>query len=287
MTYAHKITTALVLLTCLFNYPSGITAQSTTWEGDVSNDWHEAGNWSEARVPNATDNVLIPALTPNQPELSSSGTCGSLKLEALTTLLVTAGGTLTVGDQGISIDNAGKITNEGIITVTRTNDDEEAFANRDSLINRGTINLTRGSVGFLNEGGSRLFNEVGGVINITDCPRGVELFTAVTNEGTFTVTGGNTGFSARRGFRNNGPGVIEVDGTTGSGFKAQSNNSFLNFGTIALGVNTAIADTAMIVNVRGGSGNYGAGEITIGSGTEGLVVLRANFENRAALNIDN
>ncbi|MEM6772066.1 MAG: hypothetical protein AAF597_15935, partial [Bacteroidota bacterium] len=258
MTYLRKVTFLYFIF--IVSLPAVVGAQSTTWEGDVSNDWHEASNWSEARVPTATDDVFIPAAAARQPELSSSGTCGSLTLEELTTLLVTTGGTLSVGDQGISIENAGKITNEGTITVTRTNDDEEAFVNRDSLINRGTINLTRGSVGFLNEGGSRLFNEVGGVINIADCPRGVELFTAVTNEGTFTVTGGNTGFSARRSFRNNGPGVIQVDGTTGSGFKAQSNNSFLNFGTITLGVNAAIADTAMIVNVRGGSGNYGAGE---------------------------
>ncbi|MEM1215162.1 MAG: hypothetical protein AAGJ82_05735, partial [Bacteroidota bacterium] len=368
MTYAHKITTALVLLTCLFNYLSGITAQSTTWEGDVNDSWFTAGNWTNG-VPDATTEAIIASVAPgNQncvidqlsgtarkvtiqpagqltvqagaPALTITVSDGDQGIDVASTGGLSIGGTINIvasgsnaaeglvnrgtvditgnlnvngmtkegilnltdgtvnldggrisidniGDQGISIDNGGTITNEGTITVTRTNDDEEAFVNRDSLINRGTINLTRGSVGLRSEGGSRLLNEVGGVINTTNCLRGVELFTAVFNDGTFTINGGDIGFSARRGFENNRPGIIQVDGTAGPGFKAQSNNSFLNFGTIALGVNTAIADTAMIVNVRGGSGNYGAGEITIGSGTEGLVVLRANFENRAALNIDN
>ncbi|MEM9261415.1 MAG: hypothetical protein AAGA62_17380, partial [Bacteroidota bacterium] len=56
---------------------------------------------------------------------------------------------------------------------------------------------------------------------------------------------------------------------------------------ITLGVNAAIADTAMIVDARSGSGSFGSGKITIGSGTRGLVILRANFENRAEFNIDN
>jgi len=43
-----------------FLTPAPVIAAGLTWTGAVSTDWNNAGNWSPAQVPTATDNVTIP-----------------------------------------------------------------------------------------------------------------------------------------------------------------------------------------------------------------------------------
>jgi alpha-tubulin suppressor-like RCC1 family protein len=53
-----------------------------TWAGTVSSDWNDAGNWSPARVPGTSDDVVIPAATPNAPQLTSVASARDLTVLA-------------------------------------------------------------------------------------------------------------------------------------------------------------------------------------------------------------
>ena len=50
----------------LFLFSGGlqVLAQSNVWEGDVSGDWFDSGNWSLAAVPGDGAEVAIPAGLP-------------------------------------------------------------------------------------------------------------------------------------------------------------------------------------------------------------------------------
>ncbi len=57
-----------------------------TWTGAVSGDWSVAGNWSSGSVPGATNDVFIPAGTPNAPTLSATVAVDSLVLATSATV---------------------------------------------------------------------------------------------------------------------------------------------------------------------------------------------------------
>jgi trimeric autotransporter adhesin len=46
-----------LLLALIFS--QNLFAATITWNGDVSNDWANAANWSPASVPTAADDVFI------------------------------------------------------------------------------------------------------------------------------------------------------------------------------------------------------------------------------------
>lgn len=52
----------------------------TTWTGSISSDWHTTGNWSTGNLPTSSDNVSIPAGTPNDPVISVFAICQNLYL---------------------------------------------------------------------------------------------------------------------------------------------------------------------------------------------------------------
>src|SRR5215831_6813025 len=62
---------------------STLAAQAqTSWKGTVSVDWNTAGNWTGG-IPNSTRDVIIGDANftgPNQPSLSSKGSCKSLTI---------------------------------------------------------------------------------------------------------------------------------------------------------------------------------------------------------------
>ncbi|MBN2505616.1 MAG: hypothetical protein JXQ71_02870 [Verrucomicrobia bacterium] len=57
------------------------------WEGNLSSNWHAAGNWTDNHVPTSTVDVTIPAGTPHSPAISgANGYCRNLTVESGATL---------------------------------------------------------------------------------------------------------------------------------------------------------------------------------------------------------
>jgi len=72
--------------------------QAGLWEGDVSTDWHTAGNWNDNRVPSATVNVVIPPGTPHSPVIeNATAYCRDMTIER--------GATLTLENQELHIND--------------------------------------------------------------------------------------------------------------------------------------------------------------------------------------
>lgn len=77
---------------------------SAVWEGDVSADWNDAGNWSSNVVPVSGTEVLIPAATPNDPVIMQVpiAECLNLTMESGATLTINPGSSLTVYDEFVN-----------------------------------------------------------------------------------------------------------------------------------------------------------------------------------------
>jgi hypothetical protein len=113
---------------CSTDYTVTINIAPIHWNGSVSTDWNNSGNWSSAAVPTALDNVVIPSAPSNQPHVTlAPGTpavCADLTIESGATLTVDAGKALTV---------IGDTDNEGTILVKA---DATGIG---SLITEGTV----------------------------------------------------------------------------------------------------------------------------------------------------
>ena len=82
-------TNKTIFFTLLFAFVNFVNAQNT-WTGSVSIDWDNAGNWNTTgvtdRVPNSTDNVIIPNVS-NDPVINVPGAvCNDLTIESSATL---------------------------------------------------------------------------------------------------------------------------------------------------------------------------------------------------------
>ncbi|MDH4132759.1 MAG: hypothetical protein OEV95_13240, partial [Gemmatimonadota bacterium] len=88
------------------NWPP--VAPVATWNGTNDNNWDNPLNWSTGAVPGPSDDVIVPANTPNDP------VAGSISTRDLT---VQAGATLTAGDHTFNVagdlDAAGTIGGAG------------------------------------------------------------------------------------------------------------------------------------------------------------------------------
>jgi hypothetical protein len=67
-----------------------------TWTGTADQNWTNGANWSTGTVPTGTDNVNIPAGTPNEPTINSS--------TAVNDLTILAGATLTTVDISLTVN---------------------------------------------------------------------------------------------------------------------------------------------------------------------------------------
>ncbi|MCK4256378.1 hypothetical protein KAX35_05795, partial [candidate division WOR-3 bacterium] len=66
------------------------TKEEGAWEGDVSSNWHTAGNWFGGSVPNSSMDVFIPSGTPYSPVISTNhANCLDLTVNAGATLTLT------------------------------------------------------------------------------------------------------------------------------------------------------------------------------------------------------
>jgi hypothetical protein len=81
----------LTVLGILFFSISLSMAQGHQWTGAIDTDWHKAGNWAPAIIPNSTHHVIIPSAPANQPKITGAGgICNSLALNAGASLTIQA-----------------------------------------------------------------------------------------------------------------------------------------------------------------------------------------------------
>lgn len=66
---------------------------TTSWNGSIDNNWHDAGNWSNG-IPGAGTNVTIPSGLSNYPTIGAAAVCNDI------TLVSDANGTATLVDDG-------------------------------------------------------------------------------------------------------------------------------------------------------------------------------------------
>jgi hypothetical protein len=105
--FIARLLTLAVLLVVLT--PMSAWAQSKTWNGSASTDWHTANNWTPAGVPGPDDTVLIPAGAGSVSIASSAATVQSLTLarpmtvsQTLTATSLSIGSTLTFSRGGLN-----------------------------------------------------------------------------------------------------------------------------------------------------------------------------------------
>ena len=55
------MTRKIILLWFIFAFSGKLPAQTNYWQGDYSSNWHSAQNWSLNHIPDASENVVIPA----------------------------------------------------------------------------------------------------------------------------------------------------------------------------------------------------------------------------------
>lgn len=104
-----------------------------TWEGDVSNDWNTAANWSDNAVPTSADDVLIPATV-----------CGACVMPEIDVAAVANNvcnfGTITINtDNTLTIDS--DLLNEGAITTTTVNPFADVIFANSASVYKGTGTL--------------------------------------------------------------------------------------------------------------------------------------------------
>jgi hypothetical protein len=69
---------------------------NTSWEGNVSNVWENAANWSCGQLPDASTDVVISAGKLNYPQVNASTSVSTITVNASANVVVRTGATLTV-----------------------------------------------------------------------------------------------------------------------------------------------------------------------------------------------
>ncbi|TEA76606.1 autotransporter domain-containing protein [Allopusillimonas soli] len=214
-----RSTTALAGVALAFALAGG-TARADEWTGAASDDWFEAGNWTDGSVPTATDEVQLDTATPNPTVVNAPGAqanyidigvvlgTGALTIEdggTLTNVNATLGhnstaqGTALVTGIGSAWSgNTLSVGQAGIGTVTIEHGGRVDY-------NTGYIGLALGSSGTITVSGSgaRLNNGWGGTS------------VAVSGAGMLNIENGGvvtTGRNATIGYFANGDGTANVTG---------------------------------------------------------------------------
>jgi hypothetical protein len=97
-------------------YENAMTS-GKAWNGSVSADWNTEANWTPAGVPQATDDLTIPAGTPFICTLNSTGQeCNSIVIDFSAVFVMMTGSEITVyGD--FTISGGGILTNDGTLNL--------------------------------------------------------------------------------------------------------------------------------------------------------------------------
>ena len=253
--FGKKILVKIFTLFVILNF--NIFAETYTWNGSVSSDWGDAGNWESddgVTFPgngSNTDNVIIPDNVANVPDLSPSYTTfdyfsvgENVEINLVENLTVTTSlensGTINCGTYSI---NSGKITNN-------TN---------------GKISLTSGTISVSGE---------------------------VTNAGTISNNSGSTSFSGavtNNGTITCGTGALVMEGNySGSGeLTLSSGTSTFNGGTVNFSDATLNHNNGTIVFDRSSTGGYSS-DATIDLKVNNIIFNNVKFgdTNNVKMTVD-
>jgi hypothetical protein len=118
-----------------------VRAATCNWTGAVNRDWNTAGNWSCGRVPNGSDDVIIPDVA-NDLLITTSID------QAVNTLTVNAGGVIEATGSGrLNLNVQGMLVlNNGTIKTTGTIESASiTIYSGGQFINNGTIDINAGT----------------------------------------------------------------------------------------------------------------------------------------------
>ena len=278
--FGKKILVKIFTLFVILNF--NIFAETYTWNGSVSSDWKDAGNWDTTDSTTQGYNIVLAHAgndvnfsTRNTNDFDSLVVEAGVKIDINSAITVTNEfinrGTVTVSGSGItitcgSIENNGSLQNRGTLSFTGNLDvTNDATFTRD-FTNEGTINVSK------NATFSDMFTNKGNLSVIGDGTFSLE----VNNSGTISISK-NANFDASL----INSGTI----TCGSGdFTVTEYYSGTGTLTLSSGKSTFGANVTNNGEIVGGSGellvngNYsGSGKLTLSSATSTFKGGTVNF----------
>ena len=256
----------LLLLNIFFSF--NIFAETYTWNGSVSSDWEEAGNWDTTDSTPGYNIVLAPATYPVDFSTRNTDVFVSLVVEAGVSIDIdlaisvtntfTNNGTVTVSGSGITI-TCGSIENNGSFDFGSNSVKCGDFQNSGTLKFTGNLDVTNDATftsDFTNEGTisiSKNANFDASLINngIITCGSGDFTVTEFySGTGTLTLPSGKSTFGAN--VTNNG----EIVGGTG---ELLVNGNYFGSGKLTLSSATS--------TFKGGTVDFSDTEFTHNGGT--------------------
>ena len=276
--FGKKILVKIFTLFVILNF--NIFAETYTWNGSVSSDWGDAGNWETTDSTPGYNIILAPATYPVDFSTRNTNDFDSLVVEAGVSIDI---------DLDITVTNA--FTNNGTVTVSGSG----IIITCGSIENRGSFNFASNSVncGDLQNSGTLSFT---GNLDVTN---NASFNRDFTNEGTVKVNNNATfsdTFTNKGNFSITGDGIFSSDVINNSGTISISKNanfdaSLINNGTITCGTGnfTVTEFYSGTGNLSFTSGNAtfsgdvtNNGTITCGSGA---LVMEGNYSGSGELTL--
>ena len=224
--FGKKILVKIFTLFVILNF--NIFAETYTWNGFVSDNWNDAGNWDETSATPDGYNIILAKGTPYDVDFSTRNT------NDFASLVVESGVSIDI-DRDITVTNT--FTNNGTVTVSGSG--IIITCGSISIENTGKFNFGSNSVkcGDLQNRGTLSFT---GNLDVTNDASFVSYF---TNEGTVTVNNNATfsdTFTNKGNFSITGDGIFSSDvindgGTISISKNASFSVSLINYGTITCG----------------------------------------------------
>ena len=214
---------AVVFLVVSFYLVSSLSGTTTTWTGNVSNDWHESGNWDngvpdqtmDAVIPNSSSYARAPVVSSGDAPCNSLSNHGSLSVENNYSLNVqnnfTCGSTGSLELFNGNANVGGTLENNGNVTVS------DGTAAGTSTLSCGTYQANDAAQTDVNHNGEISCTQFNGASNST----------TNLNSGNLSCTHLNDNGSIAE----NGGGIACDDFALGSGAEFnQSGGSFVSTG---------------------------------------------------------
>ena len=278
--FGKKILVKIFTLFVLLNF--NIFAETYTWNGSVSDNWNDAGNWDETSATPDGYNIILAKGTPYDVDFSTRNRNDfeSLTIEEDVSIDI---------DRDITVENA--FTNNGTVTVSGSG----IIITCGSVVNRGKLSFGSNSLN-CNDFENRGTLSFTGALDVTNNASFVSYF---TNEGTVTVNNNATfsdTFTNKGNFSITGDGIFSSDvindgGTISISKNASFSVSLTNDGTITCGtgnftVTEFYSGTGNLSFTSGNATFSGAvtnnGTITCGSGA---LVMEGNYSGSGELTL--
>ena len=282
----------------LFAFGGQVFAETYTWNGIVSSDWGDAGNWDETSATPDGYNIILAKGTPYDVDFSTRNTndFDSLTIEEDVSIDVDLDitvinefinrGTVNFSGTGV-IFTCGSINNSGELNLGANDVACDDFENSGTLSFTGTLDVKNAVFNnvFTNQGNISIRNQATFANSVTNTgtigtASGAIIFSGeVTNAGTISNNSGSTSFSGavtNNGTITCGSGALVMEGNySGSGeLTLSSGTSTFNGGTVNFSDVTLNHNNGTIVFDRASTGGMFSSDATIN-----LKVNNTTFNN--------